>query len=344
MDKRLILAVAGSGKSKKIIDHLDKERRVLIVTYTEENTTNLESRIINKFGHIPKNITVYSYFTFLYSFCFRPIIGDRVSGINFSPLPLYAQKASLSSSEHYLDQRKRIYNGRISKLFNKYPEKMDMLIARIEKYYDTFCIDEVQDFAANDFNLIMEFSRLNIELLFLGDFYQHTFETSRDGNIRTNLHKKGLEYYLRQFEANGYIVDSTSLLKSYRCSPDVCSFVSKQLGISIESHREDGVTVAYIDDEDKIEMLFNDQSVVKLFYEDSHKYMGYTYNWGKVKGMDVFNDVCVILNKSTKNHFEKNTLYQIKQRTKNKLYVACTRAKGNLFFVPYNMVEKYKLE
>ena len=38
MDKRVILAVAGSGKSSTIIDKLDENIRALIVTYTDLNT------------------------------------------------------------------------------------------------------------------------------------------------------------------------------------------------------------------------------------------------------------------------------------------------------------------
>lgn len=55
---------------------------------------------------------------------------------------------------------------------------------RIEKYFDFFCVDEVQDFAANDFNLLCQLSKMDVEVLFVGDFFQHTFDTSRDGNIQ----------------------------------------------------------------------------------------------------------------------------------------------------------------
>lgn len=83
MDKRVVLAVAGSGKTQHIIDKLDINSRALIVTYTVNNTTNLKKRILNKFGVMPKGVRVYTYFSFLISFCVRPIVGNdmKIKGL-----------------------------------------------------------------------------------------------------------------------------------------------------------------------------------------------------------------------------------------------------------------------
>ena len=54
MDKRLILAVAGSGKTSYIIDQLDLDNRHLIITYTINNLHNLRTKIVKKWGISPK--------------------------------------------------------------------------------------------------------------------------------------------------------------------------------------------------------------------------------------------------------------------------------------------------
>lgn len=41
MDKRIVLAVAGSGKSSSIIDQIEEDSRALIITYTENNAEQL---------------------------------------------------------------------------------------------------------------------------------------------------------------------------------------------------------------------------------------------------------------------------------------------------------------
>ena len=70
MDKRVVLAVAGSGKTQHIIDKLNEDSRALIVTYTVNNTVNIKNRILKKLGHMPNGVRVYTYFSFLMSFCF----------------------------------------------------------------------------------------------------------------------------------------------------------------------------------------------------------------------------------------------------------------------------------
>ena len=65
---------------------------------------------------------------------------------------------------------------------------------------------------------------MDVEVLFVGDFFQHTFDTSRDGNIQKELHNN-YEAYLCKFKDAGYIIDLDILSHSYRCSPTVCRFV-----------------------------------------------------------------------------------------------------------------------
>jgi DNA helicase-2/ATP-dependent DNA helicase PcrA len=343
MDKRVVFAVAGSGKTSSIIDSLENDSRCLIVTYTDNNTRHVKNRVIERFGEIPGGIRIYSYFTFLYSFCFRPICGYelKTKGINFNfPLPQYSQRSKKDTREHYIDKNGRLYSNRIAKLlieFNAVPD----VIQRIEKFYDAVCFDEVQDFAANDFNLICSLAKSNVDIRLVGDFYQHTFDTSRDGNTQKSLHEC-FDKYCAKLNKAGFEVDLTSLSNSYRCSPSVCDFVSENIGIKILSHREDEVVVEYVDNVDEIDSIFNNDSVVKLFYQKSDSYAGNTANWGNTKGLDHFRDVCVVLNPKTLKAFYASSLDKLNPTTKNKLYVACTRAKGSLYFVPEKSLKKYK--
>jgi len=343
MDKRVVFAVAGSGKTSSIIDSLENDSRCLIVTYTDNNTRHLKNRVIRKFGYIPDGVRIYSYFTFLYSFCFRPICGYelKTKGINFNfPLPQYSQRSKKNTKKHYIDKNERLYASRIAKLLIEFDVIPDV-IHRIEKFFDFVCFDEVQDFAANDFNFLCELSKANVNLRLVGDFYQHTFDTSRDGNTQKSLHDC-FDKYCKKLEKAGFTVDLESLSNSYRCSPSVCSFVTDNLGVEILSHREDEVQVDFISDESEIQRIYINDSVVKLFYQKSHAYIGNTANWGNTKGLDHFQDVCVVLIPTTFKAFEDGKLEQLNPTTKNKFYVACTRAKGNLYFVPEKKLKKYK--
>ena len=75
MDKRVIFATAGSGKTTYIVNNLSLEKRTLIVTYTNGNYENLRRKISDKFGgELPPNITLIKYFSFLYGFCYKPFL------------------------------------------------------------------------------------------------------------------------------------------------------------------------------------------------------------------------------------------------------------------------------
>ena len=85
MDKRIIHAVAGSGKTRYIIESLDLDTRIAIITYTITNQIELKNRIIKKFGRLPDNIHVFGLFQFLYSFCLRPYYCEKkLKGIDFN--------------------------------------------------------------------------------------------------------------------------------------------------------------------------------------------------------------------------------------------------------------------
>jgi len=92
----------------------------------------------------------------------------------------------------------------------------------------------------------------------------------------------------------------------------------------------------------EIDKIYQDNKIVKLFYQSSNKYSGFTDNWGNTKGLDDFTDVCVVLNPKSYKALLDNELHSLPATTKNKLYVACTRARGNLYLVEQKKLSIYK--
>ncbi len=342
MDKRVIFAVAGSGKTSHIIDKLTEDSKTLILTYTDNNLTNIKQRVLYKFGEIPKGIKIYSYFHFLYSFCMRPLLGYKIKtkGINWQTPPEFTQRLKRNNIKFYLDNHQRVYSNRIAKLLEQCTVTPEV-IERIEKYFDNVCIDEVQDFGGHDFNLICKLVEANVNQLLVGDFYQHTFDTSRDGAVNKNLHNDFTKYKER-FEQSGLVIDNCLLSHSHRCSPTTCEFITQSLAIEINSHRKDNTIIEFVECQQRADDIFNCSDIVKLFYQSSNKYKGFTANWGATKGENNYHDVCVILNATTLKHFNSKTLDKLAPQTKNKLYVACTRTRNSLFFIAESLISKYK--
>jgi len=107
------------------------------------------------------------------------------------------------------------------------------VISRIEKYFDAVYIDEVQDFSGYDFDFLLKISKAEMDWLFVGDFYQYTYATSRDGNVNKNLHKD-YTYYREKFKKSGIEPDETTLKASRRCSRTVCEFITEKIGTDIK--------------------------------------------------------------------------------------------------------------
>lgn len=329
MDKRVIFAVAGSGKTTHIVDKLDLESPVIIVTYTNNNVVNLRERILKKFGYFPSNIKLQSYFSFLHGFCYKPFLSGtlKTKGLYYKPNTNRFAK----NDAQYMTSSGRLYSNRLAKFIESKGVIQDV-IARLEKYYKHIFFDEIQDFAGNDFNLLKNLAKANVNITMVGDFYQHTFDTSRDGSVNKNLHSN-YDSYIKLFEDMGFTVDTTTLKKSYRCSPTICSFISNSIGISIDSHRTDSVNIYYIDKQEEAQTIKANNEVVKLFYQKHYEYDCHSRNWGDCKGEDRYNDVCVVLNKTTFQNYKENKLQDLAPSTKNKLYVACSRAKRNLYIL-----------
>ncbi len=335
MDKCLIFAVAGSGKTQYLIDQLDLEKRVLLVTYTINNYRNIRVRIIQKFGYMPPNINIFSYFSFLYSFCFKPFLLMRldVKGILFEE----CQNRYARGDDRLISPSRWVYYNRLAKLVAD-KNIMDNVRARLEKYFDVLMIDEVQDFAGNDFNFLVDIAPSNMDMIFVGDFFQHTFDTSRDGNVNRNLHQN-YEAYKQKFEDMEFEPDEDTLSYSYRCSPSICRFITENLQIEMQSHRDDETEIIQLSEMADVEPILSDRDIIKLFFRDRRKYPLQCKNWGESKGEDHYNDVCIALNDTTLKAFEKNQLHELAPQTKNKLYVALTRTRNKLIFIPENKIK-----
>ncbi len=338
MDKKVVFSVAGSGKTRFIINKLSLEKRSLVVTYTDNNLNELRNRIIKKFGYFPNNIKLMSYFSFIHMFCFKPFLAYKykTKGITFSPNPnRFAKK---TDNSYFINRDKRVYSNRIAK-FIKERGATDNVLKRLEKYFDDLFIDEIQDIAGHDFNFLKDIVKAKINIFLVGDFYQHTFDTSRDGSVNKNLHKEYLKYK-NEFKKMNLDIDETSLEKSYRCGPEVCKFISTKLCIKINSMKTDKSVVLKITNSDEIRKIFNDGTIIKLFLKQHYNYCCYSKNWGESKGEDHYNHVCVVLNKGTMDYYKKDILHKLNPQTRNKLYVACTRAKENLFLISEEDLKK----
>lgn len=340
MDKTVTFAVAGSGKTRSIVEKIAPGRRALVLTYTTNTEQDLRDRIALKFGSVPDGVSVTTYFSFLNRFCYKPFLQStmRSRGISFAAPSRESMQFSLENRARFI-QGDRVYHCRMAKLLSVkgcVPE----LQRRLERYYDDVFVDEVQDFGGHDFNFLVELSSAKVRMGLVGDFYQHTFSTSHDGNVNQSLHTDYAAYRQR-FANAGFEVDTASLSKSHRCSSEVCKHIVDSIGVPIASEESVVSTVRVVDSAADADRLHADPKTVKLFMETHWRYDCYSHNWGACKGLDHFQDVCVVLNDKSWCQFAKGELAQAKPIIRNKLYVAFSRARGNLYIAPEKLFKKF---
>lgn len=136
-------------------------------------------------------------------------------------------------------------------------------------------------------------------------------------------------------------VDTTTLSTSFRCPEEVCDFVRGKLGIAISSSKQTSGVVEVLSDVIRMDKIYKDDNIVKLFWDTSYKYKCFSNNWGKSKGIDSYADVCVILTDKASDALAKGELNKLTDITKSKLYVACTRAKRNLYIAPNKIFKEF---
>ena len=359
MAKRVILAVAGAGKTYHICHKIDPTKRNLIIAFTHENIHNIQKELCDAHGGVPELTTVSTFDSFVYHqliLPYEPSIAEHfgcpkfvsrgICTIDPPPMRIPTKGGKMVSNPHYfkkdrlahyVTRRCQYYCATLSELVLQVKQKRESLVkraaVRLNLFYDCVLIDEFQDFREYDYELIMALAKQLNDIVLVGDYHQHSVSATNNSGKPFKHKSSDVSYdaFIAGLKKFGFEVDLTTLDKSRRCSAEICRYVSKKLGISIASCGKNLGAVVWID-ENASEIL-DDQQIVKLVYKDAANYTFRAMNWSYSKG-DTVDSACVILT----NNFEKLSEESfspegISTSTLNKLYVAMTRSRGNLYLM-----------
>ena len=360
MGKRVILAVAGAGKTYRICENIDLNGSNLIIAYTHENVKNIINGIKDFYGNTPNNVSVMTFDAFVYRCMINPYLPSICSFFNEksfvsggitiqAPPPQTIKKNGVvihnrsyikkEFFNHYHDKSNRLYNEYLSDLLLSVRKRSVNLIKDICKnlnsFYDHVLVDEFQDFREDRYKLIVEMSKHLNDILLVGDYYQHSVSGTNNTGVPFKKGGSVVDYddFIVELKSIGFEVDNTTLSKSRRCSKDVSNFIERKFRINFSSHDDHTGFVKVLSDNEEILSVLNDDKIIKLLYENSSKYSFKAMNWSYSKG-DTFDDVCVILSKPVDEVVEDNFAGVFDSIvTKNKLYVAFTRPRRNLYII-----------
>ena len=237
---RLYIAAAGSGKTKLIVDniHANTSEKTLITTFTTANEQSIRERLTAAYGGcIPSNIVVQTWFSFLIEHGVRPyrFWDERVTGMQLvSTKSGFRYKLRDGTSvywgeqdflRHYFNSAMDVYSDKLSKLVlrcNK--ESGGYVIKRLEKIFQHIYIDEVQDMAGWDLEVIKLILKSSISLTMVGDPRQTVYQTHHDGKYPSYKYGK-IKDFLKEkctTKKEATYIDEETLTCSYRNSEAIC--------------------------------------------------------------------------------------------------------------------------
>ena len=238
-----MIAAAGSGKTTYLINQVlaAPERSILITTYTEENEAEIKRKFVTECGCIPKNVTVMTWFSFLIRHGVKPfqdhvldvdikgmILVSQQSGYRykFKGRPVYWPKTK--PEKYYISPDNKLYSDKISQFVLECDAASNgNIIARLKKIFDNIYVDEVQDLAGYDLDLIYELFKSDINVLLVGDPRQVTYLTHNSKKYKKYQQGKIANFVSEIVKKAEVIIDTETLNCSHRNSALICKFSSK---------------------------------------------------------------------------------------------------------------------
>lgn len=230
------LAAAGAGKTYGIcFDALGEIRgnkcaRILMVTYTNRGAEAVRAELeAQNYGVLPANIVVYTWYRFLLKELIKPyqtyITGiNKLVSLDFS-LEHSCNYAPAGTAKRYITDSDNIRSEEASNLALLLDEWSEhKVFLRLAKIYSSIYIDEVQDLAGRDIDVLEKLFALDMSVVCVGDNKQATFQTH---STRTNKKKSGKNVFafFQELQSKN-IVEIQESLCSRRFNSQICSFAN----------------------------------------------------------------------------------------------------------------------
>lgn len=369
---KYILGGAGSGKTTFFVNEALRitEGRVLITTYTEANEEEIRRKFLQINGRIPANVTIQTWFSFLLQHWVKPFQGTYNEGLfdyeikgmllvnepsgfryynrNLKQNVYYGEDNHFF--EHYFTKNQRIFSDKIAKfgLSSNYASS-NGVIQRLSKIYQYIFIDEVQDLAGYDLDIIKIMMKSSISVLLVGDPRQVTYLTHSSKKNVKYIDGKIKEFLIDHCKKLiGNNIDEDTLSKSHRNNKQICDFSAKLYPAisklepctccaSIKEHQ--GI---YFVKKNDVEKYIERFSPIQLKWSNSVEVSKAvkSMNFGECKGL-TFDRVLIYPTTDMKKWLLDNSS-NLQPSTRAKFYVALTRARYSAAIVlDYDQEKEY---
>jgi DNA helicase-2/ATP-dependent DNA helicase PcrA len=335
------MCAAGGGKTTRIVcDAMaEMKSRVAMVTYTRSNEKEIARKFYGFGPVIPAHIEVMTWFTFLLRELARPyrrvLHNKRIDGLCWEEGRSVPYVPESNTAAHYFAAGRYVYSDKISKFICECNRRSGSAVMnRLAQRFDHIFIDEIQDMAGYDLELLELILKAGIRLTMVGDHRQATFRTNQakknEAFAGFNIVKK-----FKQWDNGGLVVLSYEQ-HTYRCHQDIASLgdgffpnepPTKSLHAMTTGH--DGVFVVSTRQVAAYLETFAPQ-VLRLDKKTPCRGLP-AMNFGDSKGLQ-FDRVLIFPHGLGKKWLDTGNLTHI-EKSAAKMYVGATRARYSLAFV-----------
>ncbi len=226
-----IVACAGAGKTSHLVQRAldDNNGSAAILSYTHNNVAELRSRIQSAVGNVPASIDVRTWHSFLLRECVRPyqsvLAPGRVESIIFphGRSARYVRKED--TIRYFFADEKYIYADKIAEFVLECNRRLGgKVMRRLAQRYEAILIDEFQDLAGWELDLVGELLHTGIRVTVVCDPRQYIYSTNHSSKNKPyrgvgviTLFKKWEKKKLCRLEV---------LTKNYRSNRIICETAS----------------------------------------------------------------------------------------------------------------------
>lgn len=336
---------AGAGKTYNICkealektDNTESDKRVLLLSYTNRGVGAIKDDVCKQnMGVIDSKIDIMTWYSFILNELVKPYQNvifqiNEVKSIDFSDAHGRVNYKNTGIRERYITSNGDIKSKEIAELVLQINKKSQgKVMNRLSKVYSHIFIDEVQDMAGYDLDIIETLMYSDIEVICVGDNKQATFKTNTSIRNKSKSGTKIWDFFQKLISED--VVEVQKNLISRRFNQEICSFANmvypneNNIGTSMnEKTDHDGVILINTND---VQKYYNYYRPIVLKYDKKTSTDDYhSFNFGECKGM-TFERVLIYPNGPFKDFLLKGK----ELKTPQKYYVAATRAKYSIAFV-----------
>lgn len=204
MTNEIIIAAAGGGKTTRLAararDH--KVGRVALITYTTNNVQEIKNKLLALNPALPEHVEIWSWYRFLLCELARPyqraLLDRRIERLHWVEGRSVPYVPRTKTIPFFLTSGAQIYSDKIARFVIECNQASGgAVMARLQERFQTIFIDEIQDMAGYDLDLLELILRSTIDLVMVGDHRQATYSTNHaakngayaGANIVTKFHE-----------------------------------------------------------------------------------------------------------------------------------------------------------